>query len=343
MDEVISHGGDIINFAGDAIFIEWRVGEEYDALKIFRRKKTGHMKLEDCVYAAAVCGAMVVKKCADHPVYSKTTSGGQGEPVAALNVHCGLGVGKMSGVHVGNDNSRRVYLVIGETIDQVAEACDSAKLGEIWASEEALKYLNKWQPIKYKIKCEKGRKSKLIASKHQIFRGLQRKPRKPMNNFAIPFDDMTLSTLKVLRKMLSLYVHPVVVADEDIDENSRRSIDCQGRRVSWSSKGSVALTQSLRRNTSSIEGISGGKRRSFRQSHKASTTSEKKKKNESEAELRSVFTIFIKPIIEVKLSDDPAKNDKIYNQLNDIMHIVSSVLEDFKGQLHQFILDDKGT
>jgi len=348
VDEVISYGGDILKFAGDAIFIEWRVGEEYDALDIFGRKKIGYMKLEDCVYVAAVCGAMVVKKCADHPVYSNTASGVQGEPVAALNVHCGLGVGKMSGIHVGNDHSRRLYLVIGETIDQVADACDSAKLGEIWASEEALKYLNKGQPFKYKIKCEKDSKSKLIASKYQMFntrkslsiRGLQRKPRRPMNKFAIPVDDMNLSTLRVLRKMLSLYVHPVVVADENNDEYFKS----QDRRSRWSIKGSVPKSSGRSMPTPSEINIGGNRRGSLRQSHKASTTCEHLavKRHESEAELRSVFTIFIKPNIEVKLTDDPAKNSKIYNQLNDIMYIVSSVLEDFKGQLCQFILDDKG-
>ena len=347
------------------MFVEWRMGEEYDTHGFFRQKKTGYMKIKDCVYAAAVCGAMVVKKCGDYPIYAKTASGGQGEQVATLNVHCGLGVGKMGGVHVGNDYSRRLYLVLGDPIDQVSEACDSAKLGEIWASQEALKYLNKGQPTKHKLKCDKDSKSKIIASKEQMFNtkkkmslvGSQRTPKKPKNTFSIPFNNMNLSTLKVLRKVLSFYVHPVVVADEtgsdDTDDQTsmnqtrRASIESRTRRASIPSiESSIGINGGQGRRTS-ITGQDescAGNNRSLRQSRRASIACDELaiKRHESEAELRSVFTIFIKPNIDVKLSGDPTENTRTYNQLNDIMYIVTSVLENFKGQLCQFILDDKG-
>ena len=230
VDEVTSHGGDVLKFAGDAIFAEWRtkvisespkqarsakqknyspeanvstskarhrneskVQKEKVDIKFKRKEKqikdrkvvtaNGHkskrrhstarssiksrastnsegsistlsfetsstpvVTLDDCVHTAAICGASIVKKCADYPVYAKTIAGLQGDIVATLNVHCGLGVGEMVGVHVGNDCSRREYLVFGDPIDQVAEACDSAELGEIRASESALKCLNRSQP-----------------------------------------------------------------------------------------------------------------------------------------------------------------------------------------------------
>jgi len=239
VDEVTSRGGDILKFAGDAMFVEWRAGQQFEGglpakkrsmcSSLTTERKSNTLTLDDCVYAAAVCGAMVVKKCADSPVYSKSSSSRQGEQVATLNVHCGLGVGKMGGVHVGNDHSRRLYLVIGEPIDQVSEACDSAKLGEIRASKEALKYLNKGQPAKHKLKCDKDSMSKIIASKeHMYFKertkntwtlsGRVTKPKKPIAKFVIPFEDLDLSSLKVLKKMLSLYVHPCVITEGVNDE-----------------------------------------------------------------------------------------------------------------------------
>ena len=330
MDEVTYHGGDILKFAGDAIFAEWRVEDsshnasaQKSTTSYGRRRSTGsstgrarkqprsvvsnYMSLEDCANTAARCGAMVVNKCADYPIYTKTVLGGQGPLVATLNVHCGLGVGKMAGVHVGNEHSRREYLILGDPIDQVSEACDSAELGELRASSEALQHLNRGQPFKNQLQLEKNAKSKVIASRRSVFfskrkktgwglGGRMRKTLKPNQKFSIPFDRMDMTSLKAFHEILSFYVHPVVVGDEAAQVNNPSARD-----------GQVA-----------------------------------QERHRAEAELRSVFTIFIKPLIEAKLTDDHDENKKTFNRLNDIMNIVTSILDNFKGHLRQYIVDDKG-
>jgi len=351
VDEITSHGSDILKFAGDAIFAEWRssknkpLQEKKQArhkMMTLQKLKTKFAKgllpiteLDDCVHTAAICGASIVKKCADYPVYAKTISGVQGNIIATLNMHCGLGVGEMVGVHVGNNYSRREYLVFGDPIDQVAEACDSAKLGEIRASESALKRLNRSQPFKYQMKCDKGKKSVVIASGKRAFFCCKKCKASPQKSTSlggggekidISFDKMDTTSIKFLQKLLSFYVHPVVAADEDVES---------------------PLNQNLRHsNKESMRGSRRGSqisRRASQISRRSSTIStDAKERYRSEAELRSVFTIFIMPKIEARLTNDPVKNQKTFQLLNDIMNVVTSILHNYKGHLRQYIVDDKG-
>jgi len=60
------------------------------------------------------------------------------------------------------------------------------------------------------------------------------------------------------------------------------------------------------------------------------------------AEIRSVFTIFIKPEIIPNITGDRAVDDKMLSLLNDIMNVTIKELDRFKGHLRQFIIDDKG-
>ena len=148
VSEVIQFGGDILKFAGDAFFAEWRVmddDDEEDAkgsnpLKMLNASlaSINEIGLDDdvpslslCVLAAAKCGASIVKKFSDYQVLSdsKTTSN---ESEAMLNVHCGVGVGNLVGLHVGDYKegqieeaveSRREFLILGSAIDQVSRSC----------------------------------------------------------------------------------------------------------------------------------------------------------------------------------------------------------------------------
>lgn len=62
----------------------------------------------------------------------------------------------------------------------------------------------------------------------------------------------------------------------------------------------------------------------------------------AEAELRSVFTIFIKAVMSPKITGDPEVDKELYDKLGDIMHVVSRELDRYSGHLRQFIVDDKG-
>jgi hypothetical protein len=107
---------------------------------------------------------------------------------------------------------------------------------------------------------------------------------------------MGVASLRYFQKLISLYVHPVVVMDE------------------------MAATKKTC--------VLGSK--SEQERHRA------------EAELRNVYTMFIKPKISATLSQDFEKDDALFRLLNNIMNLVCSVLDRFKGHLRQFIVDDKG-
>jgi class 3 adenylate cyclase len=139
--EVIQYGGDILKFAGDAFFAEWKVVEDDDNEEGNRNNPLAHLnaslasinefnwnddddipKLSSCVLSAARCGASIVKKFSDYQVTAVAE-------MTMLNVHCGVGVGRLVGLHVGDFKEdqeeegvelRREFLILGEPIDQVS-------------------------------------------------------------------------------------------------------------------------------------------------------------------------------------------------------------------------------
>ena len=62
----------------------------------------------------------------------------------------------------------------------------------------------------------------------------------------------------------------------------------------------------------------------------------------AEAELRSVYTMFIKAVMSPKLSGDDETDEQLFVKLGSIMHVVCRELDRFSGHLRQFIIDDKG-
>ncbi len=305
MDEVTNHGGDILKFAGDAVFAEWRVPKD------LRNKREEAYYSEECVYDAAVCGASIVAKCSDYPIYDPNNESIQ---IATLNVHCGLAFGEMAGVHVGNDYNRREYLILGETINSVSTACDAATYGQLVASPEANHHLVRGTSQKNFFGLStslKINKPVLIAFKDSQYFQIRKKQFQRMGSiqrmgsrrlveqqtkedYSVPFEKMNLKGLRILKKILSFYAHPVVVSDEISRNVSQRF---------------VKVDQDV---------------------YKAA------------AELRSVYTIFIKAMTPSTLSKDPTTNKSVFNRLNEIMDVVTSVLDGFKGHLRQFIVDDKG-
>jgi class 3 adenylate cyclase len=145
VSEVILYGGDILKFAGDAFFAEWRVAEDLE-LRSEREKESNPLSdlnaslasiidikfdendlfpLTRCVLMAAKCASSIVKKFSDYHV---TSGDGHANSEAMLNVHCGVGVGPVVGLHVrdckdGEDEDteemRREFLLLGSPIDQV--------------------------------------------------------------------------------------------------------------------------------------------------------------------------------------------------------------------------------
>ncbi len=65
-------------------------------------------------------------------------------------------------------------------------------------------------------------------------------------------------------------------------------------------------------------------------------------RHRAEAELRSVFTIFVKAILSPRITGMKEVDEELFKRLNDIMHLTSRELDRYSGHLRQFIVDDKG-
>jgi class 3 adenylate cyclase len=126
--------GDIQKFAGDALFAEWRVSPS--------------MSLGQCAdcEAAASCASSLERDCGSFPVMVFGVSGSGGAPFTYLDVHCGVGVGEMAGVHIGDDRLRREYVYIGNPIAQATKACNVAKKGQVVVSRKVFNVLS-WSGV----------------------------------------------------------------------------------------------------------------------------------------------------------------------------------------------------
>lgn len=351
IDQVASYGGDILKFAGDAIFCEWRESSHESC-----------QTLEQCVLQAASCAIDIVALCSDYNLIgnagisrrrssflpssrssfrsstrssysdqdSLTKAFNDAEPQSprhgtdmreasfkrrvsvqapfnrrpsvesTLNVRCGLGVGHMAGVHVGDNISRREFLILGDPIDQVAAAEAAARHGEVFASPETISVLAKIGTIEgdWESNVNDRRPTLLAVRKERLF--APRGEFTPCRDVGLPcggenllqqFDDLDSSELHWLRRMISLYVHPVVVSEES-ERSSQHDMDFD--------------------------------------------------RNGATAELRNVFTCFISPKFDYSLTGDEESDQKLFNRLNDIMTITMRHLDRAQGHLRQFIVDDKG-
>jgi class 3 adenylate cyclase len=116
--------GDVVKFAGDALYIVWPVSAT-DCL-------------DSCVRKAFLCGIEITKVCNNYAVsldINRFTDN------AYMNVHSGISAGTMAAVDVGCCN-RWEMLLIGQPLTDAAVANSQAKSGEIILSEKAIKSLS---------------------------------------------------------------------------------------------------------------------------------------------------------------------------------------------------------
>lgn len=301
INEVTAHGGDVLKFAGDGVFVEWKAALPGSSPSLMESKK---LSLIECVCVAATCAAKIVAKCSDFPIFAHhalgSISGGPGSQLAKLNVHCGLGMGQIIGVHVGDYEARREYVILGDPIDQVCQAVDAATLGEVAISPQAMVTLTKSCELHDCVQFASAGKPFIIARK-AISHFIPRRelvPEKHKNTSPRALSQIVeswqIDSLKQYQKLMSLYVHPVVVADDSSKQNNPRSM------------GTV------------------------------------QERHREEAELRSVFVLFITPLISVRVTGNKEMDRHLYKLLNNIMNLVTRELNRFSGHLRQFIIDDKG-
>ncbi|GAX16256.1 adenylate cyclase 10 [Fistulifera solaris] len=220
-----------------------------------------------------------------------------GSTVDCLNIHLGLGFGQMNGIHVGDNRNRREYLYIGDAIDQATTACDRAKLGEAVGSEEFISIISQ-QCGRQKLDPENAL---LVADRSGSFFDTSRYSTKVRNaksrGVTEEVDGLEADDLIEYRRLMSLYVHPVVVSNDIAAANDFESA-----------------------------GLGG-------------SVNDKQKE---EAELRSVYVMFIELHLPINLSGDLEQDTEVIHLLNDVMNLVTNKLKHYSGHLRQFIVDDKG-
>lgn len=278
-----AHGGDVQKYAGDAFFAEWRASST--------------LSLVDCTTAAAACAISMVKDCANFPVLTLARSNVT-SPAMSLNVHCGLGVGKLAGFHVGDNTHRREYLNLGDPITQATEACDKAALGEVVGSpqfREVLASLGLTEAaVGQQIVLASGDvvNVNLVAQKSAI------RPRNAKSRgITDHVDGLHVDALIEYRRLMSLYVHPVVVSNDIAAANN------------------------------------------FKSSTRSGTDQERIRED---AELRSVYIMFIKPLVNLCHTGDVENDQEGGGLVNSIMALVTRELNHHTGHLRQCIVDDKG-
>uniref|UniRef100_A0A7S4RWS7 Guanylate cyclase domain-containing protein n=1 Tax=Ditylum brightwellii TaxID=49249 RepID=A0A7S4RWS7_9STRA len=193
----------------------------------------------------------------------------------------------MAALHVGNNERRREFLVLGNPIDQVSAAEGIAQSGQLAASPEAMSILSKSCTLKGSFSSSNPTviacRNKRYFEPNPDFQVLKKKPK--------PWSDrirhLSRNAIGALRHEMSLYVHPAARAIASSSAQNSRSII-------------------------------------------------------ADAEIRSVYTIFVKPIIDARIHGTKSGDDHLFALLNDIMGITCKVLEQFRGHLRQFVVDDKG-
>jgi hypothetical protein len=300
VNEVLDGKGDILKFAGDAVFIEWKANDE--------------VHLESCVHQAVNCAAKIVSSCSDFSVLSNGDFGGssclvtgQATKVETLNVHCGIGAGRMIGVHVGDHELRREYILLGQPIQQATVATDFAKLGEVAVSPDAHKILSRVCDFELDAKAD-GKSPIVVATRNRfMFSSKQRmgvhQPRivnDVSRGVTRQVEGLQVEALRKYRRKMSLYVHPVVV-DNDL-------------------------------------AAEGGFKNRVKRLQKSS-----EERHREEAEIRNVYVMFVNPLVQTRTTNNARENHKIFQTLNDVMNLCSREIKRFCGHLRQFIVDDKGT
>ncbi|KAM7162914.1 adenylate cyclase type 10 [Macrochelys suwanniensis] len=138
VEEVLIYGGDILNFAGDALLALWKVQRN---------------QLSDIITLALKCSLRIQEE------YGVRET----EVGLELRVKIGLSAGHISKVVVG-DNKHQYFLVIGRAVDEVRLAQNLAKASEVILSPNCWELCNRNMIEIERIKDERAVKARYIKN-----------------------------------------------------------------------------------------------------------------------------------------------------------------------------------
>ncbi len=113
IDRVLQHGGDVVRFAGDAIFVLWPAD--------------GPDGLEDAVHRALACARQALATPLEHPLL----------PGVSLQLRIGINAGPMRMVRVGGLLDRWEFVVTGQPLRGMGLAAERAAPGQALVAAEA--------------------------------------------------------------------------------------------------------------------------------------------------------------------------------------------------------------
>jgi class 3 adenylate cyclase len=126
--EVERFGGDVTKFSGDAVTIRWRCKPG---------KNSVESNLSLLTLYATKCSLAAHAAC---KAYTDSCTGVGKE----LGLHCSVGAGQCTAVHIGGGNGRWEYVIYGDVLKQIAEGMDLSEQDMTVISQEAWGYLEPW-------------------------------------------------------------------------------------------------------------------------------------------------------------------------------------------------------
>ncbi|KAI9208088.1 nucleotide cyclase [Polychytrium aggregatum] len=131
---VLTHGGDIVKFAGDAVIVYWKIEGPCDGTNISPNDPVSIARGE-LVVKACYCCLDMLKKLGRYKINIP------GCEIEDLQIHLGIGSGQLYDVHVGMTD-RWEHFIAGEAVNQLNHVLNAAKPGELAISHQAFKWFS---------------------------------------------------------------------------------------------------------------------------------------------------------------------------------------------------------
>jgi hypothetical protein len=134
---VYSYGGDVIKFAGDAIFVIWEIQSDNDSEAV-TKALTCAMEINiNCNHCEVHSSSL-----STNPTKSHDSVNNPKEEVIYLNVHSGISKSNLVEVDV-SDEGRREYFLVGAAVSLASKCLELASPGTVVVSSECARLVGK--------------------------------------------------------------------------------------------------------------------------------------------------------------------------------------------------------
>jgi len=351
MNLVVSFGGEVVKFAGDALYAIWSSAmPEADS----NNHQANIEKCTSCAIAIAIdCNKYIISKS-----YQRTRSVEFDEPSnsnmkeveeieilvgsiadrnieyeekeATMDVYCGISEGVIAGVDVFS-GKRSEFFLIGKPLKDVATAERLAGSGELVVSPSVYRGIQgrnfanvsklSFMPLNggfYKVSWP----SSLLPSQ--------------MIPLVVP-NDNNIDSMTPAQELVANLTNKIGLGGPSDGNDDANQSQSDKNDASWkTNKENETSTTSY-----SESGVVQSDIMQLLESHRHEASRDNV--GEFSAELRRVVVIFMNIKYEPNLGEDPRNDTDILGCFQTIFNIISESITSRSGQVRQFINDDKGT